>query len=150
MRGRKPDYRTLQPKAGEERPKAPVEIPTCPTAIRGEARREWRRMAALLFDLGLIAKLDRSTLAVHCAAWAQWVDAQAKIAEQGPIVKSPNGYPVPNPYISIANQAAKQMQSLLSEFGLSPVARHRLLGVPKKSEPPKATGWEGTLANVVG
>ncbi len=145
MRGRKPSLKTLK----AEQPKtAPLAIPRCPAMLKGEARKEWDRMMALLYDLGLVANLDRSTLAQHCKAWARWVEAEANVDAQGTIVKSPNGYPIQNPYLSVSNQAAKQMQSLLSEFGLSPAARHRLLGAPKTDEAPKTTGFEGVLANV--
>ena len=146
MRGRKPTFKTIGKR--DDATKAPLAVPRCPATLKGEAKAEWQRMAELLFDLGIIAKLDRTTLAVHCIAWARWVEAETAIAAQGTIVKSPNGYPIQNPYLSVANQAAKQMKELLSEFGLSPAARHRLLGAQKKQDEPQSTGFEGVLANV--
>jgi P27 family predicted phage terminase small subunit len=130
---------------------APVRVPACPKTLTGEAAAEWRRITNLLRGLGLVAQLDRAALAMYVQAWARWVDAEEQLATQGVIVKSPNGYPIQNPYLSVSHQAAKQMQLLLGEFGLSPAARHRLLGATKKTEDrPETTGWEGTLANVVG
>ena len=149
MRGRKPTYKTIQ-RTVDEQPIAPVAIPEPPSTLGGEAATEWQRITRLLKRLRLIAKLDRAALAIYCVAWQDWTEARARIAEQGAIVKSPNGYPIVNPYHAIASQAAKQMQSLLAEFGLSPAARARMIGSPKQEKKPETTGWEGTLANVVG
>jgi P27 family predicted phage terminase small subunit len=147
MRGRKPTYTTIQKHGKNENRQAPLAVPRCPALLKGEAKNEWRRMTSLLFDLGIIADLDRTTLAQHCQNWKRWSEAEAAIETQGTIVKSPNGYPIQNPFLSVANQAAKQMQMLLSEFGLSPASRARLLGEKKKTEP-QQTGFKGLLANV--
>ena len=117
MRGRK-----LRPR-DERRP----QIPPCPAHVTDEARAEWQRITKLLKSLGRVAKLDRAALAIYCTAWARLVQAEQKVGEMGTVVKSPNGYPIQNPYLSIANTAAKQIAGMLSEFGLSPAARARLL-----------------------
>jgi P27 family predicted phage terminase small subunit len=115
-------------------PRPTVEIPTCPAGLKPEARKEWRRLSKLLQAQGLIARLDRAALAVYCQAWARWLEAEQKVQEGGEIVKSPNGYPIQNPWLSIANAAAKEVRAFLQEFGLSPAARTRLHVVPKSSE----------------
>ena len=149
MRGRRPTYKTMAKES--DATQAPIRVPACPKTLTGEAAAEWKRITNLLRGLGLVAQLDRAALAVYCQSWARWTDAEAQLAAQGVIVKSPNGYPIQNPYLSVSHQAAKQMQLLLGEFGLSPAARHRLLGATKKANAkPESTGWEGTLANVVG
>ncbi len=133
MRGRKAKPEALNKLAGNpgkrpprKSPQPKIEIPAMPDHLHGEAVAEWERVTPLLQSLGLLAKLDRSTLAAYCMAWARWVEAEDKLREGGLIVKSPNGYPIQNPYLSVANQAAKQMQSFATEFGLSPAARSRL------------------------
>ena len=42
------------------------------------------------------------------------------------IVKSPNGFPVQSPYLSVANKALAQMSKLLVDFGLSPASGARI------------------------
>ncbi len=149
MRGRKPTFKTMQKSADPIQ--APVRVPSCPKELTGEAAAEWKRVTNLLRGLGLVAQLDRAALAMYCQSWARWLDAETQLATQGAIVKSPSGYPIQNPNLSVSSQAAKAMQQLLGEFGLSPAARHRMLGAPKKTEDkPQTTGWEGTLANVIG
>ena len=50
------------------------------------------------------------------------------------LVRSPTDQPLQNPWLSIANRAMRQMQSLLAEFGMSPSSRSRVAA----GEPPAA------------
>ena len=49
-------------------------------------------------------------------------------------VKSPNGYPVPSPYIAIANRKAEIMLRIAAEFGFTPASRSRI-ATPSPAEP---------------
>jgi hypothetical protein len=49
-------------------------------------------------------------------------------------VKSPNGFPVQNPYLSVANRAMKQVKEFASEFGLTPSSRTRIAISPPDDE----------------
>jgi phage terminase small subunit len=51
------------------------------------------------------------------------------------MVKSPAGYPMQSPYISIANRQAEIMMRIASEFGFTPASRSRIL-VPDESRLP--------------
>ncbi len=133
MRGRKPKPDILKKLAGnpgkrklKNLGKVRSEIPDRPAHLNAEAVAEWDRIAPLLAQMGLLSNLDRANLAAYCLAWSRWVEAEKELEKGGTVVKSPNGYPIQNPYLAVANQAAKQMQSLGSEFGLSPSARSRL------------------------
>lgn len=150
MRGRKPGMKALRmPTAADTskgHPRPETKTPTIPKGLTKAAADEWKRVTRLLKTLGLVAELDRAALAVYCEAWATWQHAQAEIAKTGHVVKSPSGFPIINPWVSVANGAHKQMQSLLSEFGLSPAARSRIVVV---EQPQQSTNrWEGLLADV--
>ena len=114
--------------AHEPRPR--IEIPTCPSHLSAEAKREWRRSSKLLAEMGLLARIDRAALAVFCEAWARWVDAERALQQYGVIVKSPNGFPMQSPYLAVANKAMEQLRQLLGEFGMSPAARTRVHAQP--------------------
>jgi len=101
-------------------------IPDCPPTVKGVALEEWDRITALLRTKGALEGLDRAALAIYCQAWQRWVEAEQAIAEQGSIVRSPNGYPIQNPYLSVSNKAAQIIHKTLAELGLSPGARSRL------------------------
>ncbi|MEX2227480.1 MAG: phage terminase small subunit P27 family [Dehalococcoidia bacterium] len=118
---------------GDE-PDVVSDIPTCPRELSKTAKREWRRIAPELAQLGLLARIDRAALALYCDAWARWCEAQQALQKYGVVVKSPNGFPMQSPYLAIANKALDQMRLLLGEFGMSPSSRTRVSAVPQVEE----------------
>jgi P27 family predicted phage terminase small subunit len=101
-------------------------IPACPDFLQGEARKTWHKVSKKLFRIGLLTEIDDMALAILCESWAEYLDASAKLRETGLLVKSPNGQPMMNPYLAIANQAIKKVRALLVEFGMSPSSRSRI------------------------
>lgn len=111
---------------GTAEPAPPAAIPSCPKHLDRRAKVEWRRMCKQLELLGLITLLDRAALAAYCVSYSRWVEAEIRMQEHGPVVKSPNGYPIQNPWLSISDKALDNMRKLLTEFGLTPSSRSRL------------------------
>lgn len=110
-----------------DEPKPPVLIPTCPRHLKGESRREWRRITKELLSLDLISKLDRAAIAAYCIQWARWVEAENKIASEAALVfKTAAGYPIQSPWLAISNKALELMHKYLTEFGLTAASRTRL------------------------
>jgi phage terminase small subunit len=58
------------------------------------------------------------------------------------LIRSPNNYPIPSPYLGIANRAMRQMHGLLTEFGMTPSARSR---VPAGAPPSAADPFDALL-----
>jgi P27 family predicted phage terminase small subunit len=116
----------------EPRPE-PV-VPDCPTELGPVARREWDRLAGELGKLNLLTTLDRAALAAYCGAYALWAEATEAIQKFGTMVKSPSGYPIQSPYVSIANRQAEIMIRIASEFGFTPASRSRI-STPTDREP---------------
>jgi P27 family predicted phage terminase small subunit len=100
--------------------------PRPPSHLDPDARREWNRIIRELTRLGLATTLDRAALAGYCVAWSRWKMAEENIAKYGVVIKSPSGYPIHSPYLSIANMALKQLHALLCEFGMSPASRTQI------------------------
>jgi len=96
--------------AHEPRPE-PV-VPECPPELSPGAQREWARLTGELSKLNLITNLDRGALATYCGAYALWAEATEAIQKFGAMVKSPTGYPMQSPYISIANRQAEIMMRI--------------------------------------
>ena len=84
--------------------------------------------------LRMITHLDRAALASYCAAYALWAEATQAIQTYGAMVKSPSGYPVQSPYVSIANRQTEIMMRIASEFGLTPASRSRI-SAPAAAQP---------------
>jgi len=122
-------------------PDAPPAIPTCPGHLNDVAKTEWRRISKELLALGLITKLDRACLAGYCSAYSTWVKASEELEKYGLIFKSPTGFPMQSPYLSIRNTALDQMRAFLIEFGMSPSSRSRV----KTSNPKQRNLFEEFL-----
>ena len=89
----------------------------------------YTKMGRLLNAMGLLTKVDIPALEAYCVAYGRWVEAEKKVKELGVVVKTTNGNPIQNPYLSAANKAMKQMRQWMSEFGLTPASRTRVTAV---------------------
>ena len=121
MRGRKP--------AAKRKSDIPVTsdaLPRCPSHLTSVARKEWRRLAKPLHDMGILFTTDRAALAAYCQAWARWVEAEGHLQKGPSLIKMPSGYVQQSPWMSIANKQLDVMGRFMAELGLSPSARSRL------------------------
>jgi P27 family predicted phage terminase small subunit len=133
MRGRKPKplelkvlHGTAMDKARQEQPKPRRTMPRCPDTLTGVAADKWRTLARELYDAGLLTTIDKDALATYCVVFARWVDAEAKLAESGPVLKTAAGNIIQNPYLAIVNRCIEQMGKLEAEFGMTPSSRTRV------------------------
>jgi P27 family predicted phage terminase small subunit len=117
-----------------------VEIPKCPTHLKGEARKEWKRVSQELYEAGLLGKVDRAALAAYCDAYAQWVEASKTLQSEKLVLTSPNGYMYQNPWLSIANKAKADMTKFMNEFGMTPASRKKV-SVNAKNENDPYDEW---------
>jgi P27 family predicted phage terminase small subunit len=117
-----------------DEPRPAPEIPHCPPELGPVARREWDRLVGELGKLKLVTNLDRAALAAYCGAYALWSEATEAIQKYGTMVKSPSGYPIQSPYVSIANRQAELMMRISAEFKFTPASRSRI-ATPRPEEP---------------
>ena len=113
-------------RANPSEPKPCAMIPPCPKYLQGEAQKQYKKMAKKLARIGLMTELDDLALSMLCQAWSEYLEATDQMKKSGMLVKSPNGFPVLNPYLIAANQALKKVRSLLAEFGMTPGSRSRI------------------------
>lgn len=141
MRGRRPKPTRVKVLTGNpgkrplnlEEPRPEPMVPDCPPELGPVARQEWDRLAIELGALRILTALDRAALAAYCNAYALWAEAIGAIQKYGTMVKSPSGYPIQSPYVSIANRQAEIMMRIASEFGFTPASRSRI-STPAKRE----------------
>lgn len=142
MVGRKPKptaLRELQGNPGKrplnKREPKPSGTPTCPSHLDADAKKEWKRISRELTTLGLLTSVDRAALAAYCAAYSRWVAAELNIQKFGTVIKSPkSGFPIQNPYVSVANTALDHLRKFAAEFGLTPASRTRLQVEPRQNQ----------------
>jgi P27 family predicted phage terminase small subunit len=142
MRGRKPKPTRLKFLTGnpgkrplnEDEPRPEPDIPDCPPELGLAAQREWARLVGELGKLRVLTHLDRAALAAYCGAYALWAEATEAVGKFGVMVKSPTGFPIQSPYLSIANRQAEIMMRIASEFGFTPASRGRI-STPSEREP---------------
>ena len=115
-------------------PRAKGGMPTCPGVLTDGAKREWKRVAPRLYDLGLLTHLDRGALSIYVDSWDRWVTALKALKDEDMVVTTPNGGMIQNPYIGIANRASEKARVFGGLFGLNPSARPRISVTPPESE----------------
>jgi P27 family predicted phage terminase small subunit len=86
--------------------------------------------------MGLLTVLDIHILAIYCTAYAEWREAEEKLAEarkRDPVTRGLLVDGRVNPILKIARNAAQDMLRFAAEFGATPAARTRIslgVGVP--------------------
>lgn len=133
--GRKPKPTALKKLEGnpgkrplnEMEPVPPTVALRCPKHLLPEAKKEWKRLAPILMDMGLLTAADAVPFEGYCTAYARWLEAQEEITRHGSIYKDAEGRIRPNPYIAIANQQMRDIRSFAAEFGLTPSNRSAMI-----------------------
>jgi P27 family predicted phage terminase small subunit len=134
MRGRKPRPSALTGNRSEREPTPPNALPRCPGHLSDVARKEWRRLARPLHDMGVLSTVDRAALAAYCQSYGRWVEAERKLKETPLLLKTPSGYVQQSPWLSVSNKQLELMGRYMAELGLTPAARRRI-DVPLESGP---------------
>ena len=116
-----PEEAALAKAAGEPEP---------PPDFRGEHLEEWARVVADLRAMGVLGRENGAVIEIYVRQLLRMREAEAHVAQWGVIVPAPRtGVPMHNPYLSVANAAAKETHRLAAELGLTPSARGRVTKV---------------------
>lgn len=142
QRGRKPKPTALKELEGnpggrplnKKEPKPAKKAPRCPSWLEEEAKKEWKRMAKVLEQMGLLTEMDMAAFAGYCQAYARWKEAEEFLTQHGSMVRTPNGYLQQVPQVSIAQTNMKIMLKFCEQFGLTPSARSRIVGGDNSDE----------------
>ena len=96
-RGRKPTPTAIKELEGNpgkrplntKEPKPVKKAPSCPKWLEPEAKKEWRRLAKQMEQIGILTEVDMAAFAGYCQAYARWKEAEEFITQHGSIVKTP-------------------------------------------------------------
>ena len=111
-----------------------------PEILSPRAKVHWKDIIASLGTANILANMDIDALILYCENWAKWSEANENIEKFGMVIRSPkdNKTPVLSPYFTISLKTGDQLRRLLTQFGMTPVARIGLKG--KKHEPEPEEG----------
>lgn len=134
-RGRKPTPTAIKELEGNpgkrplnnSEPKPTKKAPSCPKWLEPEAKKEWRRLAKQMEQIGILTEVDMAAFAGYCQAYARWKESEEFITQHGSIVKTPSGYWQQVPQVSIAQTYLKIMNRFAEQFGLTPSSRSRII-----------------------
>lgn len=137
QRGRKPKPTAVKELEGnpgkrqlnELEPKPKKKAPKCPVWLDTEAKKEWRRVAKQLEELGVLTEVDMAAFAGYCEAYARWKEAEEFISKHGTIVKTPSGYWQQVPQVSIAQTYLKIMVKFCEQLVLHHLQEAGLLQI---------------------
>lgn len=151
MRGAKPQPTALKVLRGnpgkrplnqDEPQYDPLDV-TCPAdLVDPVAQKEWARVAPLLIQRRQVTVVDRTTLVGYCLKYAQWRALEDEARKHPFVVRSPQGYPIPNPAIGMANKVFGLMLKAAAELGITPSSRSRVTAA--KDDTPQSK-WAGLV-----
>ena len=105
----------------------PIGKAVCPKWMSNYAKEEWARVYPELDRLGLLTLVDETSFAAYCQAYSRWRKAEESVEDDGPTLVTTNGNVIHNPAAGAANQAMTLMHRYLVEFGMTPLARTKLI-----------------------
>ncbi len=133
-RGPKPTPRNLRLVRGTDRPDRmndnepilPVSIPDAPDYLEPDEIKIFVDTAEKLARMRVMTEYDVDALAIYAVNFVRWKEATSHLRDMGMMVRSPNNFPMQNPYLSVANGAQRECLRILVEFGLTPSSRTRV------------------------
>lgn len=154
MRGRKPKPTQIKLVTGNpghrptppDEPRPTARIPKCPCHLDAEAKREWRRMAKELDELGILTTIDRAVFASYCQSWSTWTRALKSVKKEGMVIRAKErktkypdgrivrtgGVPMVNPLNRVIDSENAKMMKALTEMGMSPSSRSRVSAADRR------------------
>lgn len=120
-----------------------IEIPSPPKWLSNHAAKEWRRIGGELELLGLIAQIDKASLATYCQTWGDLCDLEMAFAAQKKMAgamagnedtrlmaayfhKTPTGFLRESSIHRKIVEMRSELDRYVKNFGLNPAARARV------------------------
>ena len=97
-----------------------------PPYLSTHGKKEWKRIAPMLLNNGLLTNVDISALGAYCQAYHRWIEAEKAIRTYGMTCVTDKGNIIQRPEVGIANTAMRDMLKYAKEFGLTPSSRTNL------------------------
>ena len=138
MRGRTPKSTALRIIEGNRghrpintaEPKPESKAPARPRILKGWEIKGWKYLVRELEKMGTLATSDLGVMIAYCHWFGNVMDAKDKLSEpgedNGKIIKTTLGNLIQNPWLGMANTAAKELAKVSAALGLDPTSRTRI------------------------
>lgn len=117
-----------------------VGLPSMPTHMSAEARKEWKRVTPLLLELNLLTKIDRSALELYCRTYGRLQQVERALTQKQEqllgsghdptdalVQPTPTGFVRESALSRLAADLSQQVDRYLASFGMSPSSRSRVV-----------------------
>ncbi len=95
-------------------------VDAAPAHLDAAARAEWDR---IIGDLADATNSDVALIEAYCVSYARWRAAEVKLAETGPVVRSPQGGAMQSPWLSVSRAALRDLHKCLDALKPTPSRR---------------------------
>jgi len=102
-----------------------------PSGLSVRASACWNEIVPKLKAAGVMTVIDTHALAQYCELYVIWMAAIENIDSKGAVVETERG-PVRSPWFDTAMKTMAQMQKLLTEFGMTPASRPKIVSTIKE------------------
>ena len=122
-------------------------MPERPKFLTGPAKKEWERLAPILYEKGVLTTWDMTTFAQYCFHWGEWVSLGRAIKKAKAGKKdlrsrytaiTSKGGECLDVLVQAQLKALAASRSMAIEFGLTPSSRTRIKVGEKPAENPFA------------
>ena len=111
-------------------PKLKSSVPDMPKTLTKNAKAYWRFIVPKISAMGILTDVDGTALQMLCETYAEWIDLCHKITAFGDTTyeTEKDGLIMhrSRPEVAQRSDAARRLQSLLAEFGITPAARSKV------------------------
>lgn len=119
----------------ENEPQPEPSLPRPPSWLGRIGKREWRRVAPQLYELGLLSDLDVGVLATYCYNYEVLQEGSKAIKQAGGIVRYLEGKNSQTaPLVAAMRTAQDKITQCAAHFGMSPSTRSRMNVKPPEKE----------------
>jgi len=135
MGNRGPKKQTYEEKKAAGKVLVANEIVKPIPGLSNDARTEWKRVAPILYKLGLLTDIDRTALAGYCESYSLWKACHRIMQKEGFTTtvhqKNRNGeevgtYIQKRPEVEIADKALSKIRDFCNDFGMNPSSRGKM------------------------
>lgn len=118
--------------------------PSAPEHMSDRGREAWGYVVGILDRMGILTEADALAVELLCEARADWLSARDEIREGGgETYVTEGGLIKAHPAVAMRNDAARRMQSLLAEFGMSPSSRSKVQAKDQDDKEDPAAAYFG-------